>query len=162
FVWLIAVPLVLAVAMQSWASRHWAGERISAALGVLPVPSTALVLFVVIASVVPRLAPAVGSALTVAPIYVAFSIAAPLLGWGVARAFQLDNAAARAVAFSASTRNSLVVLALAFAVPGAIPVLPAVIVTQTLVELLSELVYVRLLPKLGAGASSASSSQPSR
>ncbi|MGV2287835.1 arsenic resistance protein [Trinickia sp. YCB016] len=157
FVWLIAVPLVLAVAMQLWAARHWTGERIFGALGVLPVPSTALVLFVVIAAVVPRLAPVVGSALSVAPIYVAFSIAAPLLGWGVARAFQLDTAAARAVAFSASTRNSLVILALAFAIPGAIPVLPAVIVTQTLVELLSELVYVRLVPKLGGGGASPSS-----
>ncbi|MNF17505.1 hypothetical protein D3C80_2210460 [compost metagenome] len=54
----------------------------------------------------------------------------------------------RAVAFSGSTRNSLVVLPLALAVPGAIPVLPAVIVAQTLVELVSELVYVKLLPKL--------------
>jgi arsenite transporter len=152
FVWLIAVPLVLAAAVQLWTARHRSGERISAVLGVLPVPATALVLFVVIASVVPRLEPAVGPALTVAPIYVAFAIAAPLLGWGVARVFGLDAAAARAVAFSASTRNSLVVLALAFAVPGAIPVLPAIIVTQTLVELLSELVYVRLIPKLGAGA----------
>ncbi|WP_175425879.1 hypothetical protein [Trinickia violacea] len=44
------------------------GERISAALGVLPVPSTPLVLFVVIASVVPRIAPALGSALIVVPI----------------------------------------------------------------------------------------------
>ncbi|MFC0401420.1 arsenic resistance protein [Paraburkholderia rhizosphaerae] len=152
FIWLIAVPLILAVAVQLWAARHRTGERVTSVLGVLPVPSTALVLFVVIAAVVPRLAPAVGTALIVAPIYVAFAIAMPLLGWGVARVFRLDAAAARAVAFSASTRNSLVVLALAFAVPGAIPVLPAIIVTQTLVELLSELAYIRLLPKLGARA----------
>ena len=38
---------------------------------------------------------------------------------------------------------------LALAVPGAVPLLPAVVVTQTLVELMSELVYVRLMPKLG-------------
>src|SRR5256885_9866152 len=50
----------------------------------------------------------------------------------VARAFRLPAASGRAVAFSAGTRNSLVVLPLALAVPGAIPVLPAVIVTQTL------------------------------
>ncbi len=42
-----------------------------------------------------------------------------------------------------------VVLPLVLAVPGAIPALPAVIVTQTLVELLSELVYVRFMPKVG-------------
>lgn len=53
------------------------------------------------------------------------------------------------MAISDATRNSLVVLPLALAVPGAIPVLPAVIVTQTLVELLSELVYIRIMPRIG-------------
>jgi ACR3 family arsenite efflux pump ArsB len=56
------------------------------------------------------------------------------------------------LAFSAATRNSLVVLPLAFAVPGAVPLLPTVIVTQTLVELVSELLYVRLVPRLGTPA----------
>ncbi|HMW80719.1 MAG TPA: arsenic resistance protein, partial [Accumulibacter sp.] len=51
--------------------------------------------------------------------------------------------------FSAGTRNSLVVLPLALAVPGAIPVLPAIVVTQTLIELLSELAYVRFIARLG-------------
>ena len=64
------------------------------------------------------------------------------------RLFRLDVPAGRAIAFSTSTRNSLVVLPLVLAVPGAIPVLPAIIVTQTLVELISELIYVRLIPKL--------------
>jgi ACR3 family arsenite transporter len=62
--------------------------------------------------------------------------------------FRLEAPAGRAVAFSAATRNSLVVLPLAFTVPGAMPLLPAIIVTQTLVELVSELIYIRLLPKL--------------
>ena len=56
---------------------------------------------------------------------------------------------ADAVAFSAGTRNSLVVLPLALVVPGAIPLVPAIIVTQTLIELLAELVYIRLMPRLG-------------
>ena len=72
-----------------------------------------------------------------------------LLGWGVGRAFRLDAATGRALAFSAATRNSLVVLPLAFAVPSAMPLLPAVIVTQTLIELVSELIYVQLMPILG-------------
>lgn len=82
------------------------------------------------------------------PIYLAFAVLAPLLGWLVGRMFGLDAAAGCAVAFSTGTRNSLVVLPLALSVPGAIPILPTVIVTQTLVELLSELVYVRLIQKL--------------
>ena len=45
-------------------------------------------------------------------------------------------------------RNSLVILPLALSVPGALPVVPAVIVTQTLVELVAMLVYIPLLPRL--------------
>ncbi|GJD45598.1 hypothetical protein AFCDBAGC_3472 [Methylobacterium cerastii] len=149
FVWLIAVPLGLAAAVQIWAGRRPAGQRVITGLGLLPVPATALVLFVVIASVLPQLGPALDDALRVVPVYVAFAVAAPLMGWAVGRAFRLDAPTVRTLAFSAATRNSLVVLPLAFAVPGAVPLLPAVIVTQTLVELVSELVYVRVMPRLG-------------
>lgn len=150
FTWLIALPLLVAALVQAWAERSPAGARTCAALGLLPVPSTAIVLFLVIASMLPQLGPASAAALRVAPVYAVFAILAPPIGWLTARMFQLAPAAGRAVAFSAGTRNSLVVLPLAFAVPGAVPVLPAVIVTQTLVELVSELLYVRLIAKLGA------------
>jgi arsenite transporter len=85
----------------------------------------------------------------VAPVFVAFAVIAPIMGWSMARLFRLETPAGRAVAFSAGTRNSLVILPLALAVPGAIPLLPAVIITQTMIELLSELLYIRLIPKLG-------------
>jgi ACR3 family arsenite transporter len=150
FVWLIAIPLALAGFVQWWAARTKAGNRVPAILGLMPVPATALVLFVVIASVLPRLGPAADGILRVLPIYIAFAVVAPLLGWFVARLFGLQPRAGRCVAFSAATRNSLVVLPLAFAVPGAVPVLPAIIVTQTLVELVSELVYVRAVAWLGS------------
>lgn len=152
FLWLIAAPLVLAALTQLWAARYPIGSRVAAMLGLLPVPATALVLFVVIAAVLPQLGPATGAAWRVVPIYIAFAILAPVLGWRVARLLRLNAAAGRSVAFSTGTRNSLVVLPLALAVPGAIPVLPAVIVTQTLVELVSELVYVRLIARLGRAA----------
>jgi ACR3 family arsenite transporter len=149
FLWLIAAPLVLAAVTQFWAARNLAGAQVSNGLGLLPVPATALVLFVVIAAVTPRVGEAMDAALRALPLYIAFAVFAPLIGWGIARLFRLEPKAGRAVAFSASTRNSLVVLPRAFAVPGAIPLLPSVIVTQTFVELLSELVYVRLLARLG-------------
>lgn len=150
FLWLIVVPLLLAAAVQLWAGRSAGGERVAAGLGLLPVPATALVLFVVVAAVVPQLGEAAWQAARVVPVYVAFAATAPLVGWGVGRVFRLDAPTSRALAFSAATRNSLVVLPLAFAVPGATPLLPAIIVTQTLVELASELAYVRLVPRLGA------------
>lgn len=145
FVWLIFIPLVLAALTQVWAARSTTGQRMTAALGLLPVPATALVLFVVIASVAPQLGPATEAALRVVPIYVAFAVIAPVAGWWIAHLMKLDVPSRRAIAFSSATRNSLVVLPLALAVPGAIPLLPAVIVTQTLVELLSELLYIRVI-----------------
>ena len=148
FVWLIAVPLVFSALVQFWATRTAAGARATSVLGLLPVPATALVLFVVVAAVVPQLGPALEDTFRVVPIYVAYAVIAPLAGWGMSRLFRLDAPAGRAVAFSAATRNSLVVLPLAFAVPGAAPLLPAIIVMQTLIELASELAYVRLAPKL--------------
>ena len=156
FVWLIAVPLVFAGLTQFLAAKNQRVSTVSTALGLLPVPATALVLFVVIAAVVPQLGSATHATLHVVPIYVAFAIIAPVLGWLVARMFRLESAAGRSIAFSASTRNSLVVLPLALAVPGAVPVLPAVIVTQTLVELLAELVYVRWIASWGRGEPTAS------
>lgn len=152
FLWLIAVPLALAGLVQLWASRAASGVRAASVFGILPVPATALVLFVVVAAVVPQLGQARNAVLTVVPVYIAFALIAPFIGWGVARLTGLQDGEARAVAFSAATRNSLVVLPLALAVPGAVPVLPAIIVAQTLVELVSELVYVRAIPRLGKAA----------
>jgi len=148
FIGLIVAPLALAVATQWWAQRCSTGQRWSAVLALLPVPATAMVLFVVMAAVVPQLGAAPDAVKQVLPVYVAFAVLAPAVAWCVAQLFKLPAPAARAVAFSGSTRNSLVVLPLALAVPGAMPVLPAVIVAQTLVELVSELVYIQLMPKL--------------
>ncbi|WP_163271070.1 arsenic resistance protein [Chelativorans alearense] len=148
FLWLIAVPLLLAAGLQLWAARSPAGKRISTALGLLPVPATALVLFLVLAAVMPQIGDAAGAALTAAPIYMAYAVVAPMFGWLVARAAGLDDGGTPAVAFSAATRNSLVILPLAFAVPGGVPFVPAVVVTQTIIELVSELVYVRWIPRL--------------
>lgn len=148
FIGLIVAPLALAVATQWWAQRSSTGQRWSAVLALLPVPATAMVLFVVMAAVVPQLGAAPDAVRQVLPVYVAFAVLAPAVAWCVAQLFKLPAPAARAVAFSGSTRNSLVVLPLALAVPSAMPVLPAVIVAQTLVELVSELVYIQLMPKL--------------
>lgn len=144
FVFLIAGPLLLAAALQLIAPKAKAAEITVRALGIAPIPATTAVLFIVVCAVASQLGPASDSVLAVAPIYIAFAAIAPAAGWVVARAFSLQADQMRAVAFSTATRNSLVILPLALAVPGAIPVVPAVVVTQTLIELLSELIYVRL------------------
>lgn len=149
FAGLIAAPLALAVIVEWLSKRSRPVARVAGALGVLPVPATALVLFVVVAAVMPQLGLALKAGLAVVPVYVAFAVFAPIIGWIAGRLAGLDAPAGRAIAFSAGTRNSLVVLPLAFAVPGAMPLLPAIIVAQTMVELASELIYMRLIPKLG-------------
>lgn len=148
FVFLIAIPFLLAALVQLWAAWKLIGKKVATALSFFSVPATAFVLFVVIASVIPQLELAIYSVVQVIPIYIVFAVVAPVIGWRISRMFQLEVAASRAVAFSTGTRNSLVILPLAFAVPDAVPLLPAIIVTQTLVELVSELFYMRLIPKL--------------
>lgn len=150
FVWLIAIPFVSAVLMQHYGTKNKIVQRAAATFGLLAVPATALVLFVVIIAVVPQLGYEVSSVLRVVPIYITFAFFAPLIGWFAAKIFKLEVHAARAVAFSAATRNSLVILPLALAVPHAVPLLSAIIITQTLIELISELVYVRFIAKFGA------------
>lgn len=149
FIWLIGMPLICAGTVQLWAARHQAGQRVGNVLGFFPVPATAVVLFLVVAATIPVLSAASRHALSALPIYIVFAVISPFIGWFVAQAFELQPTAGRAVSFSTATRNSLVVLPLALAVPGAIPVLPAVIVTQTLVELVAELIYIRVLRRFG-------------
>lgn len=148
FLWLIALPLALAALVQGLSRcNHLVGKAVDG-LALLPVPATALVLLLVLASVMPQIGRAVDAAIAALPVYVAFAIVAPALGLAAAKVFRLPAAAQRAVMFSSATRNSLVVLPLAFAVPGGAPVVPAVIVTQTIVELLSALLYIRVIPRV--------------
>lgn len=66
----------------------------------------------------------------------------------IAYLFKLDKGAGRALIFSIGTRNSLVVLPLALALSEDWATLvAAVIVTQTIVELVGELFYIKMIPR---------------
>ncbi|WP_098958641.1 arsenic resistance protein [Pseudonocardia sp. N23] len=147
FLVLIVVPLASAWAVQAWAARHRAGAVFAAGAGTLMVPLMVATLLLVVASQVPALGgdPAV---LVVVPVYVVFLLIMPFLGLGVARLLRLGPGEARAVVFSGATRNSLVVLPLALALPAGAGVAAAAVVTQTLVEVLAMVGYVRLVPRL--------------
>lgn len=83
------------------------------------------------------------------PIYVLFLIITPFISRLIANIFNLDKGAGRALIFSTGTRNSLVVLPLALALPENWATLAAaVIVTQTIIELIGELIYIRVVPRL--------------
>jgi arsenite transporter len=148
FVVLIVIPLGLAWLTQAWAARKPAGETFSALAGTLMVPLMVATLLVVVASQVPKLGDGGTAVLGVIPFYVGFLVVMALLGLVVARAFRLDIGAGRAIIFTGATRNSLVVLPLALALPDALAVAAVVIVTQTLVEVVGMVVYVRAIPRL--------------
>ena len=149
FLLLIVVPMVLAVLTAALVKRSRVVRVWSDAWAWLPVPAMALVLWVVIASQITSVVRDIGLLLPVIPVYVGFLVLAPLLGMLASRLFALPAVTARAVTFSASTRNSLVVLPLALALPEDVRGLAAtVVILQTLVELVGELIYIRLIPAL--------------
>lgn len=148
FVTLIAIPLALAWATQWWAARRRSGEQFASRTTTLMVPLMMVVLAVVVGSQVPLITEEWRSILAAVPVFIAFLIVMPVLGTVIARALHLDVGAQRAIAFSGATRNSLVVLPLALALPAGLELAAAVVVTQTLVEVIGMVVYVWAIPRL--------------
>lgn len=147
FVLMIVAPLALAVLTSAHVAKSKRVSRWNDAWAWMPVPAMALVLFVVIASQIGIVLQALDQLLPVVPVYLGFALLAPVIGWATARLTGLAVQQTRAVMFSASTRNSLVVLPLALALPEQIRTLAAAaVITQTVVELICELVYVRAFP----------------
>ena len=148
FLLLIVVPMILAVVTTSLARRSSIASVWNRAWAWLPVPAMAWVLFGVIGSQITSVVRDISLLLPVVPVYIGFLLLAPLMGVLASRLLALPAVTARAVTFSASTRNSLVVLPLALALPEDVRSLAATaVILQTLVELVGELVYVRLIPK---------------
>ncbi|GGG53317.1 arsenic resistance protein [Kocuria dechangensis] len=148
FLLLIALPLAAAAAVQWAAPRAAAARRIESSTGAAMVPLMAATLFTVVASQVRGVGEQLGTLVAVVPLYVAFLVVMVPTGLLAARLARLDVPATRALAFSGATRNSLVVLPLALALPEQLALTPLVVVTQTLVELVGMVVLVRLLPRL--------------
>ena len=148
FLLLIVAPMLLAVVTTALARRSSIASVWNSAWAWLPVPAMALVLFVVVGSQITSVVRDIDLLLPVIPVYIGFLLLAPLMGALASRLFALPAVTARAVTFSASTRNSLVVLPLALALPEEVRGLAATaVVLQTLVELIGELIYVRLIPQ---------------
>ncbi len=148
FLLLIVLPLSLAWATEAWAAGSPAGARVKGAIDLTPVALMALTLLVVVASQFPAVRDDIDEIAGVIPLYVAFLAIMALVGRALARRLHFDAASARALVFSGATRNSLVVLPLALALGDAYALTAAVIVTQTLVEVVGMVVYVRWVPRL--------------
>lgn len=149
FLVLIVIPLVIAITLQLFAKKSQVGDQLIHLSAWLPVPFMALTLFVVVASQIGKLSASFEWIIKVIPIYILFMVIMPILSKFIGKTFKLDSKSGRALVFSGSTRNSLVVLPLALALPENINTLvAAIIVTQTMVEIIGEIIYIRVVPSL--------------
>ncbi|WP_238343749.1 bile acid:sodium symporter [Microbacterium sp. RG1] len=144
FLLLIVLPLALAALTQLLA-RTVRPVRIleTGVLGAM-VPLMMLVLAVVVGSQVHAVGERLASLVTLVPLFVAFAAIAAVLGLLVAKIARMRRPERIATMFSGVTRNSLVVLPLALALPASLSLAPLVVVTQTLVELVVMVVLVAL------------------
>ena len=146
FLLLIVVPLGAAAAVQALARRYRAGNVIEEVMAAAMVPLMMLTLVTVIGSQITAVGSQIGTLARLLPLYIGFVIAAVFIGLISSRVASLDVPSTRAVTFSVVTRNSLVVLPLALALPETLAIAPLAVVTQTLVELIAMVILVRLVP----------------
>lgn len=149
FLALIVLPFLVAILVQTFSSKNAMLNLTHQISNWLPVPFMAIVLFIIIASQSTPITLHYEQVIQVIPIYIAFMILMFPLNLVVGKLFKLKPKSKRTLIFSAGTRNSLAVLPFALALPeGMILITTSIIVTQTIVELIGELVYVKLTPKV--------------
>jgi len=149
FVELIVIPLFIAIILQLLAKKSAVGDNIVQFSAWLPVPFMALTLFVVVTSQIGKLSTSFELILKVIPVYIAFMVIMPFISKFIGKRFKLDLESGRALIFSGSTRNSLVVLPLVLSLPDQVStIVAAIIVTQTIVEIIGEIIYIRVVPRL--------------
>lgn len=144
---IVVVPLVVAAVSQRWldARPHRAVTR--ERLAWWPVPLLALVVLLVAGSQVGEVRSSwrlLGPAMLGA---VGWLVVAALLARATAGVARLPTDQARTLAFTLGTRNSFVVLPLALALPAGWELAAVVVVTQSLVELLGMVAYLRVVPR---------------
>jgi ACR3 family arsenite transporter len=153
FLLLIVVPLVASVAIQAMlvrtrGRRHGFARTVQTLMSRLMVPLMMVTLAVTVGSQIAAVGSQLGALLMVVPLYLGFLAVMLVVGMLAGRAARLGVADTRALIFSGATRNSLVVLPLALALPSALALAPLAVVTQTLVELVGMVLFVRLVPRL--------------
>ena len=149
FLFLIVIPFIAAILVQTLSTKNTILNLTHQISNWLPVPFMAIVLFIIIASQITPIALHYEQIIQVIPIYIAFMIIMFPLNLLVGKLFKLPSESKRTLIFSAGTRNSLAVLPFALALPiDMILITTSIIVTQTIVELIGELVYVKLTPKI--------------
>ncbi|RLP84745.1 arsenic resistance protein [Mycetocola lacteus] len=145
---LLLIPLIVAAVVQATRRRSRLARGIDRAGTVGMVPLMMATLFTVVGAQSAKIGAEIMTVLIAVPTYVLFLIVMFPLGILIGKLFVLDVPGTRALTMSGATRNSLVVLPLALALPEPLQAAALVVVTQTLVELTGMLVYVRVVPRL--------------
>jgi len=140
-------PLLLAISAEPLLRRQPAGERVRAGLGHAPVPLLAAVIFAVAASNAETAWQARTFLPVVLAVVTAFLVGALLLAKVSTAVVGLSAPAGRTLAFTLATRNSFVVLPVALALPAGWELAALVVVMQSLVELLSMIICLRVVPR---------------
>ncbi len=149
FLFLIVIPFIAAILVQTFSAKNSIVNITHEISNWLPVPFMAIVLLIIIASQITPIALHYEQIMQVVPIYIAFMAIMFPLNFLVGKLFKLESESKRTLIFSAGTRNSLAVLPFALALPeDMILITTSIIVTQTIVELIGELVYIKLTPKV--------------
>ena len=144
---LIVLPLLAAALTQALAKRFTWAEPIGDWAEYLMVPLMMGTLFSVVGSQIFTVRAGLGQLGLAIMVFALFICIMNVLGYSAGKLFKLPTASRRAVTFSGVTRNSLVVLPLALALPAELELASAVVVSQTLVELIGMLVMVHYAPK---------------
>lgn len=149
FTFLLVLPFITALLMQKISSKNTALNALHKISDWLPVPFMALVLLIIIASQITELLNHQQLLLKIIPIYVAFMVVMLPLNIMMGKFFRLQSEAKRTLIYSAGTRNSLAVLPFVLALPKEMTIVATIIiVTQTIIELMGELIYVKITPKI--------------
>lgn len=148
FFGLIVTPLILAWLTEWLTVRHQAAKRLVNALGLMPVPLLALVVFLIAGSQISLVLENVAYLWSVLLVFTLYLIAAAFIGKWLSVRFNFSAPVGRTLTFSLGTRNSFVMLPLALSLPEAWQLAVVVIVFQSLVELFGMVVYLRWLPRL--------------
>ena len=155
FLLLIVLPLAAAAAVQFGRRRRRpasSARAVETVMQALMVPLMMVTLAVVVGSQIAAVGAEASALVAVIPLYIAFLAIMVGVGLVAARLGRLDVPASRALIFSGATRNSLVVLPLALALPATLQLASLAVVTQTLVELVGMVILVRLVPRLVPGS----------
>lgn len=147
FCGLIILPLCLAWLTERMATHSPAVGRFILAMGWMPIPLLAIVVFVIAASQVGLVTDQIMTLWPVLLVFILYLLAAAILGKVLCQVLKLPPHTGRTLVFSLATRNSFVMLPLVLALPAAWSAAAVVIVLQSLVELFGMSLFLRWVPE---------------